>query len=116
VSECDREASTVRRPTSGCCAIGKRNSRSVVSIVTKLRAGRPGVRTLARSGNFFFLQNIQMASGACPTSYSVDTEDDLLGLRRPGWMGDRSSPSSAEVRMVGALPPLLLYACWRVEA
>jgi hypothetical protein len=61
VSECDREASIMRRPwfTRGCCAMGGRRefyACSVVGIVPRLRTGQTGVRILegVREFSVFF--------------------------------------------------------------
>ena len=53
--------------------IGLRNRDSVVSIVTRPRAGRFVVRIPAVARGFYFLQNFQKSSGAHPASFSVAT-------------------------------------------
>jgi hypothetical protein len=63
---------------------------------------------LARTRDFFLLHNIHTGSGAHPASYTMDT-----GVNWPGHEADHSSPSSAEVKGGGPIPPLLHMFSWR---
>jgi hypothetical protein len=71
--------SPLQRPI-GDCYIGKEpllnmdntgSQSSLVGIVTRLRAGRSGVRIPVEARDFSLLQNVQTGSGAHPASYSV---------------------------------------------
>jgi hypothetical protein len=86
------------------CTTDVESRDSSVGTVTRLRAGRSTIRGSipSRAGDLSLLHNIQTRSGAHPVSYIMrfslvnqyDRESDL------------SSPSSAEVKNGGALPPL----------
>jgi hypothetical protein len=70
---------------------------SSVSIVTELRAGRPGFDSLNWQGRDFFIAPYQTGSGARPVSYPMGT-GALSLVKRPGREADHSSASSAEVK------------------
>jgi hypothetical protein len=75
-------------------------------ILTLLRARRLGFNS--RQGqSFSLLHSGQAGSGAHPASYSVGTGGGAISpeVKRPGREADHSSPSSAEVKNGGAIPP-----------
>jgi hypothetical protein len=51
--------------------------------------------------------SIQAGCGPHPASYPMDTGASSPEVKRPGSDADHSSPSSAEVKNGGAIPPLL---------
>jgi hypothetical protein len=63
--------------------------------VTRLRDGRPGIRFLARAGNFSLRRRVQTASGAHSAAYSMGATP---GVKRPGREADQSLPYSSEVK------------------
>jgi len=56
----------------------------VVSIMSGLRHGQSGVRTLARGGDLSLFQNIQTSFGAHLTSYSMTTGAPFPDVKRSG--------------------------------
>jgi hypothetical protein len=63
---------------------------SSVSIVTRLRAGRPRFNSRWGSGGIFSLLHcIQIGSGVYPTSYPMGTGGSCDGLKRSGREADR---------------------------
>jgi hypothetical protein len=78
----------------------------VVGIVTRLRAGRPGVRIARRATD-----NVQAHSGAHLASYSMG-----IGGKSPGREFDRSPPPSVEVKNKRAIPLLPVYIMARTGA
>jgi hypothetical protein len=75
----------------------------VVGIVTAPRAGRYGVRVLARVRNFLVLSIIQAGSGAYTLFYLMDTGVLSRGLNTHLHLGPKS-------RLSGALPLFLIHA------
>jgi hypothetical protein len=71
-----------------------------------LRDGRSGVLIPVGSGNFSLHHRVQIGSG--PTQPPIQWVPGALSLvvKRPGREADHSPPSSAKVRMRGAIPPL----------
>jgi hypothetical protein len=53
----------------------------------------------------------QTGSGAYPASSPMSTGGASLGVTRPGREADYSPPSGAEVKNVGAIPPLPHIYC-----
>jgi hypothetical protein len=93
---------------------GSRNSS--VSVVTRLRVGRPGYESEQGEG-FFFRHRLQTDSAARPTSYQV-----VIGggggalsprLKRLGPEADHSLPSSAETKKAGSYTSSLHTSTWR---
>jgi hypothetical protein len=80
----------------------------LVSIVTRLRVRRPGVRFPTRAGVFFiFTTASRPALGAHPPSYPVGT-----GVKRLGLEAEHSSPYSAGVKnewRCTSNPPIRLH-------
>jgi hypothetical protein len=76
-----------------------------------LRAGRPEFES-QQGKDFSLLHNVQSGRGAHPTSYPMGTGAISLGVKPPGCGADHSPPSSAEVKNVGAIPPLLHMSSW----
>jgi hypothetical protein len=72
----------------------------LVSIVTRLRAGRLGFDSRQGLGSSSFRHRVQIGSGANPGSYSTGTGDSSLGMERPGRESDHSPPSSSRVECV----------------
>jgi hypothetical protein len=66
---------------------------TVISIATRLRAGRSGF--VSGSGKRFFSSKAHTGSGTHPASYSVGS---FPGLMRPWRDVDHSSPSSGGVK------------------
>ena len=62
--------------------------------------------------NFSLLQNVQTGSGAHPASYSIGMGKGAhsLGVKQPGYEGDNSPPSNAEVKNERIYTSTLLYA------
>jgi hypothetical protein len=65
-------------------------------LVTRLRAGRPGVRIPVRASKFFFKMP-RPVLGLTQT-HSIDTGAFSRGEKWPGRDADRSHPSSANVK------------------
>jgi hypothetical protein len=65
-----------------------------------------------RARDFSVLHSIQTGSGAHPSSYSLDTGECFHGIKWPGHKADHSSPSGAEVKNGGAVPPLTHIFPW----
>jgi hypothetical protein len=87
----------------------------LVSIVTKLRAGRPRSQSLipSRGSHFSLLHNAQTSFGIGTVSYSIGTGDPVVGgVKRLGHEVDRSPLSSVEVKNDGAIPPLSHVCSW----
>jgi hypothetical protein len=59
----------------------------------------------AISSDFYLSRCVQHSCGTHPASYAMDTRVTFTGVKRSGREADHSSPSSAEVRDVGAIPP-----------
>ena len=66
-------------------------------LLTRLRAGRFGVRIPAGVTDFYLLQIVQTACGAHPASISMGTTV-LLGVKQPERDVDHAPPSSTEVK------------------
>jgi hypothetical protein len=64
------------------------------------------VRFPAGAGNFSLHHRVQNGSGVHPASYPMGSGGLSLGVKLLGHEADHSSPSSAEVKMRGAIPPL----------
>jgi len=56
---------------------------------------------------------VQTYSGAHPASYPIVTGVSFPDVKRSGREADQSPPSSAEVRMLGAIPPFPNTSSWR---
>jgi hypothetical protein len=73
------------------------------------------VRFPAGAGNFSVHHRVQNGSEAHPASYPMGTGDLSLGVKRLGRDGDRSPPSSAEVKnewsYTSTLPILFMAWC-----
>jgi hypothetical protein len=67
-----------------------------------------GVRILVGAGNFYLLHPAQTGSGIHPASYPVGTGDSFP----VGKVAGHSSPSSAKVKVCGAIPPLPSMSSW----
>jgi hypothetical protein len=68
-----------------------------ISIVTKLRAGRPVFDS--RQGEEISLRySVQIGSGAHPVSFPTGTMGPSPGIKRLGREADNSPPSSTEVK------------------
>jgi hypothetical protein len=72
-----------------------------------------GVRFLAGARYFSLLHSVQTGSGAHPASYPIGSRGALPGAKRPGREADHSSPTSAEVKDGGAIPPVPYISSWR---
>jgi hypothetical protein len=70
-----------------------------------------GVRSPAEAKDFSPSPCVQTGSEVHPASYPMGTE---RGKARPGRDADHSPPSSAEVKLVGAIPPLPLVPPWYI--
>jgi hypothetical protein len=70
----------------------------IVSIGTKLQAGRSGVKNLAGTKTLYFRQHVQTGSGSHSAYYSMGTGTFAESLKRPRSQLDHSSPSSTEVK------------------
>jgi hypothetical protein len=66
----------------------------VVSVVTRLWAGRSGVRISAAASDFYLL-HIQICPGAHPAFYSMCPAGSFPGGKRPGRNVDHSPPAHA---------------------
>jgi hypothetical protein len=56
---------------------------------------------------------VQTGSGAHPAFYPMGTGGQFSqGVKQPGHEADNSSPSSAEIKNVGAIPPLPHMSSW----
>jgi hypothetical protein len=76
-----------------------RDRDSSVSIVTRLRTGRPGFNSRQELRIFlFFTAGCPYRLVAHPTSYPMNTGVISQGLKRPRREADHSPPSSAEVK------------------
>jgi hypothetical protein len=65
------------------------------------------------AGNFSLHRRFQNGSGTQPASYSMGTKGSIPGVNRPGHEADHSPPSSAEVKVSGAISPLPNTPSWR---
>jgi hypothetical protein len=62
---------------------------------------------------FSLLYRVQIGSEAHPASNIMVTGDYFSGVKRPRRQADYSSSSTAEVKNVGAVPPLLhIFIAW----
>jgi hypothetical protein len=66
-----------------------------------LRAGQPGFDSQQGARDFFLFDSFQTGSGAHPVSSPMGN-----GVEGPCREADHSPPSSAEVKNIGAIPPL----------
>jgi hypothetical protein len=71
---------------------------SSVSIVTRLRVGRPGFDYRQEQQFYSLSHRVQTGSGAQPAFYPVGTGGGFRGVNQPGREADHSPPSSAEVK------------------
>jgi hypothetical protein len=71
---------------------------SVVSIVTKIRAGRCGVRIPAMGRDLPLLQDVQTITGTHPDSYSVGSGGAFFGFEIAWRDANLSPPSAAELK------------------
>jgi hypothetical protein len=74
---------------------------SVVDVVTRLRAGRSGVRIPAGATDFLFLHNVQTIPRAHRASYLVGTGGAFPRVERPGCEADYSPVSAVVVKAKG---------------
>jgi hypothetical protein len=92
------------------------SSGSSVSIVTRLRAGRPGFDSRQWKWREFSLRHrVQHCFRAHPTSYPMDTGGSFLGVKRPGHEDDHSPQHSAEVKNEWVelhLHPRYVFTAW----
>jgi hypothetical protein len=72
-----------------------------------------GSRVRFPAGNFSLHHRLHNGSGAHPASYPRGTGALFLGVKQPEREADHSPPSSAEVKMHGAIPPLPNMPSWR---
>jgi hypothetical protein len=72
-----------------------------------LRVGRPEFDSHYRQEYFSPLHSIPTASGGHPASYPIGTEEYPRGAKRQWREADYSPPSSATVKIIGTIPPLL---------
>jgi hypothetical protein len=89
---------------------------SSVSMVTRLRAGRPGLISRYREEVFLFATVVfNIGSGANPVSYPVGTRTPSPGVKWPGRKADHSRPSSADVKnawsYTSTLPYVIMARC-----
>jgi hypothetical protein len=83
---------------------------AVVSIVTRLRAGRSRVRIPAGARSFYLLRNIQTVSAAHPASNSIGTGTTFPGgILRSGCEAIARFHLMRRQRMSGSMPLLPLY-------
>jgi hypothetical protein len=77
-----------------------RSRDSSVSVVTRLRAGRPGLGSRQGQGIFSLHHRVQTGSGAHPASSPMGAGGRALtpAVERSGLEADHSSPSNAEVK------------------
>jgi hypothetical protein len=73
-----------------------------------LRAGWSGVLVPAEHGNFALHHPVRLGPTQPPIQWVPGAVS--LGVKWPGREADHSPPSSAEVKMRGAIPPLTQYA------
>jgi hypothetical protein len=83
---------------------------SVVDIVTKIRAGRCGVRIPAMGRDLPLLQDVQTVTATHPAPYSVGSGGRFLGCKIT-WHDANLSPSSAEFNL---LKPTVNFTCQNV--
>jgi hypothetical protein len=83
---------------------------SSVGIATGWMAG---VRFPARATDFSLLHRVQTSSGAHPVPVQRVPGALSSGVKLPGHEADHSSPSSAEVKNRGSMPPLTHTSSWR---
>ena len=70
---------------------------NAVCIVTRLRAGRPGLQVPARARDFSLLQKVQTCCGAHPASYSTGKRPVVPRIKRLRRETYHSPPPSSEV-------------------
>jgi hypothetical protein len=88
--------------------VGSRDSS--VSIKTGYRFGGRG-SIPGKDKIFSLLHSVHTCSGVHPACYSMGIGVSFPGVKRPGREADHS-PSSAEVKNVGAMPPLPHASSW----
>ena len=71
---------------------------NVVAVVTKIRAGRCGVRIPAMGRDLPLLQDVQTVTATHPASYSVGSGDPFFGCEIAWLDANFSPPSSAELK------------------
>jgi hypothetical protein len=86
----------------------ERNRHSPVSVVTRLGTGQSGVRFPAGARIFTLRHRVQTGPGAHNASYPVG-----IGSKRPERKANHTPPSSAGLRILGAIPPLRHTSSWR---
>jgi hypothetical protein len=69
-----------------------------------------GIQVLIGAGNFSPHDHTHTGSGVHPASYPMGTRVLSLGVKQLSCEADHSPPSSTEIRMCGAIPPLPKYA------
>jgi len=80
-----------------------------VSIWIRLRLDDLGSNPVVARG-FIFPKTSRRGSGIQPTPYLVITGGCFLNVKRLGFVANHSSPSSADVKIIGAIRPVTLYA------
>ena len=82
----------------------------MVGVVTRLLAGRSGVRIPVGAGDFSVSQNLQTGAGSHPVLYLMGAE--VLSRRQSGGGVKLSTHFHLEprLRMSGVIPQLPLYA------
>lgn len=70
----------------------------VVSVVSRIRFGRSGVRIEARARNFSLLQNVHSGSGGLPSPLLRGYQDSFTEVNCPGREVRHETVSIAEVQ------------------
>jgi len=70
----------------------------LIGVVTRLWAGRYGVRISAGTKYVSLLQSFHRGSGVHPATFSIGTVVPFPGVKRPARDVDNSHPSSTEVK------------------
>jgi hypothetical protein len=79
----------------------------------RLLAGRSVFGSLRRREFFSLRHRVHTGSGIHPFPYRMGNGASFPGVKRPGREADLSPPSSAEVKMRGAIPPFPYTSSWR---
>jgi hypothetical protein len=90
----------------------RRQLRYVTNKRSRYSDGLDGRRSKPGRSKFFSFPQCQSGSGAHPASYQVGIRGIPLRVKRPGHGADQS-PSSAEIKNGGDMPPLPRMSSWR---
>jgi hypothetical protein len=79
---------------------------------TRTGYGLIGLGSIPYMEDFSLLHNVQTDSGADPASYPMPTGSPSSGVELQGPEADHSPPFNAEVKNVGAKPPVPRISSW----